>query len=379
MPIRFPCGYCYKPVAKSHKGIFCDICNFWIHKKCNNTSDSEYHRLALDDSTWSCHRCLSEEIPFHSTSDEFLKLTLQGKNTEFSHSIDPEENMNIQFFKDIENALAQNDINTEIECPYLSVSDLNSKKLKSFSCLHLNVASLQCHETEFNSLLQNSDTKFKIIGITESGYKDEQTAKELGRLPNYRHFDKCASSKKGGVRLYISKEIHSVERKDLQLYKKSQLESVVREIVSDKGKNFLVACIYKHPKMDDREFTILYSNLLEKINSENKKAIILGDCNLDLLNASENIYTNEFLQNNLCNFFVPQITRPTRVTPHSKTLIDNIFTNFPQEHVSCNLICAISDHLPQVTSLDITPRKSSKNHNHSHGETTTISTEKISY
>ena len=51
-------------------------------------------------------------------------------------------------------------------------------------------------------------------------------------------------------------------------------------------------------------------------------------------------------------------TRPTRITPNCKTLIDNIFTNFitakPQ---ACNLICTISDHLPQIVNLDMKPAK----------------------
>ena len=114
--------------------------------------------------------------------------------------------------------------------------------------------------------------------------------------------------------------------------------------------------------MDDREFTILYSNFLEKINSENKKAIILGDFNLDLIKASADNNIKDFLETNLSNYFIPHITRPTRITPYSKTLIDNIFTNFSQQQDSCNLICSISDHLPQAILFDIktdkkTPRQ----------------------
>ena len=214
MPVRFPCGFCLKPVAITHKAIFCDICNFWVHKKCNNTSDLDYNQLITDDTnTWSCQKCLHKEMPFHEIPDEALKLTLEGKNSEFFDFLDPKQNMNISFFKDIETALSQTDMNTEIDCPYLTLSEFNSKKSKSFSCLHLNIASLKCHETEFNSLLQNSDIQFNIIGITETGYKDEEKAKNLGKLKNFNHFDKCTNSKKGGARLYIAKNLHSVEEK----------------------------------------------------------------------------------------------------------------------------------------------------------------------
>ena len=44
----------------------------------------------------------------------------------------------------------------------------------------------------------------------------------------------------------------------------------------------------------------------------------------------------------------PQTTIPTRITPRSNTLIDNIFTNTVNESlVSCNLTFFISDHLAQ--------------------------------
>ena len=54
--------------------------------------------------------------------------------------------------------------------------------------------------------------------------------------------------------------------------------------------------------------------------------------------------------------FVPHIIHPTRITPHSKTLIDNIFSNVPNfsQVKSGNLTLSISDHLAQflIVPLD---------------------------
>ena len=50
----------------------------------------------------------------------------------------------------------------------------------------------------------------------------------------------------------------------------------------------------------------------------------------------------------LSNMFVPYIIQPTRITSHSKSIIDNIFSNYiSQEVISGNLTSTISDHLPQ--------------------------------
>ena len=46
--------------------------------------------------------------------------------------------------------------------------------------------------------------------------------------------------------------------------------------------------------------------------------------------------------------FFPQITRPTRLSGDSNTLIDNIFTNnFCKPHLAGILVTPVSDHLMQ--------------------------------
>jgi hypothetical protein len=45
--------------------------------------------------------------------------------------------------------------------------------------------------------------------------------------------------------------------------------------------------------------------------------------------------------------FFPIITLPTRITSHTATLIDNIFTNHPDNYSFSGLLLSdISDHLP---------------------------------
>ena len=47
--------------------------------------------------------------------------------------------------------------------------------------------------------------------------------------------------------------------------------------------------------------------------------------------------------------YLPYILHPTRVTGHSQTIIDNIFSKYVSKEALCgNLTSAISDRLPQV-------------------------------
>ena len=87
---------------------------------------------------------------------------------------------------------------------------------------------------------------------------------------------------------------------------------------------------------------------------ERPKGIIVGlDHNLDFLKSSKHCSTNEFIQNNLDFGLVPTITRPTRITKNSATLIDNIIVsqNFCGAFVRSVLVRDTSDHLPTTCVL----------------------------
>ena len=111
--------------------------------------------------------------------------------------------------------------------------------------------------------------------------------------------------------------------------------------------------IYRHPSMDLTDFNCNYLNkLLENISKEQKSIFLLGDFNVNLLNYNEHNQTNEFLDSLASNSFIPLILQPTRITSHSNTLIDNIFSNvIDPDIISGNLTATISDHLPQFSII----------------------------
>ena len=78
------------------------------------------------------------------------------------------------------------------------------------------------------------------------------------------------------------------------------------------------------------------------------------DHNLDLLKYSKHRPTRDFIQLNENFDLVRCITRPTRITHSSATLIDNIFVNseYVRDLRSVILINDISDHLPTCTILE---------------------------
>ena len=100
--------------------------------------------------------------------------------------------------------------------------------------------------------------------------------------------------------------------------------------------------------MDVTEFNNILNNLLKKINQEQKTVFLLGDFNIDLMHYNEHKPTNEFLDSLASNSYLPYIIQPSRHTSHSRTLIDNIFSNvISKDIISDNIIATISDHLPE--------------------------------
>ena len=101
--------------------------------------------------------------------------------------------------------------------------------------------------------------------------------------------------------------------------------------------------------MNVLEFNNHLNQMPENVSKEQKLIFFLGDFNINLLDYNVHQPTNNFLDSLASNSIIPYILQPTRLTSHSKTLIDNIFSNIlSSEIISGNLTATISDHLPQI-------------------------------
>ena len=79
----------------------------------------------------------------------------------------------------------------------------------------------------------------------------------------------------------------------------------------------------------------------------------MGEFNINLFNYDSHTETNDFLNLMISHYLLPHILHPTRVTDHSATIIDNIFSNnCEMDTVSGNLLSQISDHFPQFLIIN---------------------------
>ena len=90
-----------------------------------------------------------------------------------------------------------------------------------------------------------------------------------------------------------------------------------------------------------------------KTDKGNKQLIIGMDHNLNLLKCNSHAPTQKFFDILLSNKLLPTITRPSRITQQSATLIDNIFISemLQRNFDSAIIINDMSDHHPTVALL----------------------------
>ena len=124
------------------------------------------------------------------------------------------------------------------------------------------------------------------------------------------------------------------------------LEHCIVELKTDK-RNILLVSAYRPPNTNVKTFLTEYKKLLDTLKKQKNHEIVIGlDHNLDLLKSHLNQPTNEFIELNLDRELIPCITKPTRITSKSATLIDNILISrsLQRDFTSSVVIKDISDH-----------------------------------
>ena len=231
------------------------------------------------------------------------------------------------------------------------VSQINLKKSDLY--IHLNIFSLSYYIDELHLLLSQMKHRPKIIAISESRIRKNKELLSNINITGYDFEYTYSESEKGGTLIYVSQDLKYKNRKDLIISKSKELELTFVEIIIKNKRNMIVGCIHKHPNMSiselNSDFLVL---LLNKISLEKKEVILLGENNINLLNCDSDKNTSEFLELMLSYSFLPRIIKPTRITPRTNTLIENIFVNgFQSNIIAGNITTDISDHLTQFISI----------------------------
>ena len=214
----------------------------------------------------------------------------------------------------------------------------------NISLLHINSRSLNRNVEYFENLLHSlNNFGFSVIGISETWL--HENSPNMFNLPNYKFIREDRKGRRGGgVALYIAQNLNFKIRSDIKL---AQAESLFIEIDNSILKNVIIGLIYRPP---DSNLDVFYDELdfyLHKIENENKHVFIFGDFNINFLHSSSNNTSTDFMQLMYSYGFFSIINKPTRISSHSSTQIDNIFSNVYNNKTIGGILCSeVSDHLP---------------------------------
>ena len=189
--------------------------------------------------------------------------------------------------------------------------------------------------------------KFKIIALCETAINDCHTCYNISGYTLEQDFR--PTRKGGGVALYTANTLQYKVRSDLSIG--GETNSIFVKI----GKRYLkakyntiIGCIYRPPSYKLKSFKGLLTSKLAILTTENKHLYIADDFNVNTdPMIGDNGNTQNFKNTLSFNFLFPLINKPTRVTQHYSTIIDNIYCNTDKLADTCKsgiFRLSISDH-----------------------------------
>ncbi len=161
-----------------------------------------------------------------------------------------------------------------------------------------------------------------IVAFTESWLDDTVSDGEIC-IPGYKVYRKDRNRNGGGVVVYVNQNLRVTRRKDLD---STSLEAVWLEIRERANQRALIGVCYRPPS-SDLSFMTELSDTIQRVRSEQKEVVILGDlnCNMLKVNGPAKQLQDVLAENELHQL----VTSPTRITEGSETLIDLLITNEP--------------------------------------------------
>ena len=238
---------------------------------------------------------------------------------------------------------------------YTTVPNINNDS-SLLSILSVNIQSLNAKFQEFKEF---------IASFPSMSSPDIICLQELWQFPNSAEFCIPGYSSLiyklrkdgvsgGGIGIYVKNTINFLIDPVLSIFYDRILECLVIEISINDSDKILIGSIYRppsHPTLNNNEhfeqFIDILSNLIETCNSRNIPTFLLGDFNLDILKYGQNKFATEYIDLLFSHGFIQTITKPTRCSSNSATLIDHCLTNSTKlTHNSCIITSLLSDHFP---------------------------------
>ena len=220
--------------------------------------------------------------------------------------------------------------------------------------VHVNIRSLTKNFDDLSHFLSQFSVPPDVICITETRLKNASFVNIS--IPGYEFVFANSFSSAGGVGVYVSSTI------GFSVIAKNVINAGCEDIwvsinCNQTTKKTVMATIYRHPSSDTQLFIQELNNKLLELNLSNANLFLVGDFNINISPINRSTDAQNYLDMLLSSANYPMITKPTRVTPYSSTIIDHIITNCHSNPILPGIIESdFTDHYPVFCILKNIPK-----------------------
>jgi hypothetical protein len=293
-PVANPCGYCARPVAKTHRAVLCEACYYWWHIKCAGISPNEYQKLSKSTDPWICSVCNS----FQFTDSFFSDIYIPDSENDGGNS-----------FTDSKNDL------------FDSIKETRRENPNKFLCAYININSLRYKFCDIKELLTKNIVDLLFISETKL---DDTFVDAQFQADNYHLWRADRDAHGGGIVAYLRSDLAGDRKKHLEF---KCIESICVEVIIDRSK-WLISGLYRPPSANDRECLDDMHRTIDQVATNYDNFVFLGDMNYDCLIFDKCKSLMEIFDVfDLTNVINEPTCFPAINNP---SLLDIIFTNMPK-------------------------------------------------
>jgi Reverse transcriptase (RNA-dependent DNA polymerase)/Endonuclease/Exonuclease/phosphatase family len=252
---------------------------------------------------------------------------------------------------------------TNISCSYVDESDfVKLKHSNNLKIMSLNIQSLTAKFSELKNLiasLQINNCEPDILCLQELWQFNTDVDFSIAGYHPLLYKIRSNNVQGGGVGIYVKNVYNFTHLSAVSVFHDRLFESIFCEI-SIGPKKIVIGSIYRptksvynfSPAVQFEQFCEILTNVTSEIQKSNKEMYLLGDLNIDVLKYKSCNLANTYVDLLFSNGLLQVVTKPTRCTNSSATLLDHVITNSQSNNfASYVLISFISDHFPVIFEL----------------------------
>ena len=346
---RIKCSSCGGQSHNSNNTAYCNWCEQICHKKCIKQS-------------LGCKRCCEDIIPgFNYFSYEIIDTLVPDNSTIFDpYNRNHNYNQLGEKFETLDEVAGWSEFSDRlINCKYTRLKDVQTTKDGELKVMSLNIRSLTKNVDKINENIHDFQ-KFDVICLNETNC-------DIGKLPNgindilLQGFNPPIikaparkSCKGGGLAIYTRESIFNadeIEKIELRNVDETTFDGeflfIKLKYHKNSNKSIIIGNTYRSPSSKPEKYIEMLENVLSSLaRHKNKQVLLMGDFNLDLIAYEKNTHCQNLIDTMSNHNLVQTISRPTRITDHSSTLIDHLYVNSLNNISKSGIVTLdLSDHL----------------------------------